>query len=53
MCQRIDTGMRIRSAGNGEPGLNGGPNGDLFVEVGVKSHHVFERRMMIYTVRHL
>ena len=39
----IDTGMRIRSAGNGEPGLNGGPNGDLFVEVGVKSHHVFER----------
>ena len=39
----IDTGMRIRSAGNGEPGLNGGPNGDLFVEVGVKNHHVFER----------
>ena len=39
----IDSGMRIRSAGNGEPGLNGGPNGDLFVEVGVKSHHVFER----------
>ncbi len=39
----IDTGMRIRSSGNGEPGLNGGPNGDLFVEVGVKEHHVFER----------
>ena len=39
----IDSGMRIRSAGNGEPGHNGGPSGDLYVEVGVKSHRVFER----------
>ena len=39
----IDSGMRIRSAGNGEPGHNGGQSGDLYVEVGVKPHHVFER----------
>ncbi len=39
----IDDGMRIRSAGNGEPGVNGGPSGDLYVEVHVKEHSVFER----------
>jgi molecular chaperone DnaJ len=39
----IDDGMRIRSAGNGEPGLNGGPSGDLFVEIHIKQHSVFER----------
>ena len=39
----IDDGMRIRSAGNGEPGLNGGPPGDLYVEIHVKKHAVFER----------
>jgi molecular chaperone DnaJ len=39
----IDDGMRIRSAGNGEPGVNGGPSGDLYVEVHIKSHPVFER----------
>ena len=39
----IDSGMRIRSAGNGEPGHNGGSNGDLYVEIGVRKHHVFER----------
>lgn len=39
----IDDGMRIRSAGNGEPGLNGGPSGDLFVEIHIKAHSVFER----------
>ncbi|MDO4683677.1 MAG: molecular chaperone DnaJ [Lautropia sp.] len=39
----IDNGMRIRSAGNGEPGLNGGPPGDLYVEVRVKEHPVFKR----------
>jgi molecular chaperone DnaJ len=35
--------MRIRSAGNGEPGVNGGPSGDLYVEVHIKEHSVFER----------
>ncbi len=39
----IDHGMRIRSSGNGEPGLNGGPAGDLYVEVHIKPHPVFER----------
>ncbi len=39
----IDNGMRIRSAANGEPGKNGGPTGDLYVEISVKSHHVFQR----------
>ncbi len=39
----IDDGMRIRSSGNGEPGMNGGPPGDLYVEIHVKQHNVFER----------
>ena len=39
----IDHGMRIRSAGNGEPGVNGGPPGDLYVEIHVKEHPVFQR----------
>ena len=39
----IDDGMRIRSAGNGEPGLNGGPPWDLYVEISVKVHRVFQR----------
>jgi len=39
----IDDGMRIRSAGNGEPGLNGGPAGDLYVEIRVREHAVFQR----------
>ena len=39
----IDEGMRIRSSGNGEPGLNGGPPGDLYVEIRIKEHGVFQR----------
>ena len=39
----IEDGMRIRSAGNGEPGVNNGPPGDLYVEVHVRDHPVFER----------
>lgn len=39
----IDDGMRIRSVGNGEPGLNGGPSGDLFVEIRIKPHGIFQR----------
>ncbi|MGE0800759.1 MAG: molecular chaperone DnaJ [Lautropia sp.] len=39
----IDDGMRIRSAGNGEPGVNGGPAGDLYVEIRIKEHAVFKR----------
>ena len=39
----IDNGMRIRSTGNGEPGTNGGPAGDLYVEIHIKPHAVFQR----------
>ena len=39
----IDDGMRIRSSGNGEPGVNGGPSGDLYVEIHVREHPVFQR----------
>ena len=39
----IDGGMRIRSAGNGEPGTNGGPPGDLYIEIRLKKHDIFER----------
>ncbi|MBN9408132.1 MAG: molecular chaperone DnaJ [Burkholderiales bacterium] len=39
----IDDGMRIRSTGNGEPGTNGGPPGDLYIEIRLKKHAVFER----------
>ena len=39
----IDSGMRIRSTGNGEPGTNGGPPGDLYVEIHIKPHPVFQR----------
>ena len=39
----IDDGMRIRSTGNGEPGSNGGPPGDLYIEIRIKKHDVFQR----------
>jgi molecular chaperone DnaJ len=39
----ISEGMRIRSAGTGEPGTNGGPAGDLYIEIRVKQHEIFER----------
>ena len=39
----IDGGMRIRSTGNGEPGTNGGPPGDLYIEIRIKKHDIFER----------
>ncbi|HRN76577.1 molecular chaperone DnaJ [Ottowia sp.] len=39
----IDDGMRIRSTGNGEPGTNGGPPGDLFIEIRIRKHDIFER----------
>ncbi|MGM1050811.1 MAG: molecular chaperone DnaJ [Pseudomonadota bacterium] len=39
----VDTGDRIRLNGEGEAGLNGGPPGDLYVQVHIKPHHIFER----------
>jgi molecular chaperone DnaJ len=39
----IATGQKLRSAGNGEAGVMGGPSGDLYVVVHVKDHPIFER----------
>ncbi|TMW73868.1 molecular chaperone DnaJ [Alteribacter natronophilus] len=39
----VDTGQQIRVAGQGEPGANGGPPGDLFVVFNVKPHEFFKR----------
>lgn len=39
----VDTGDRIRLSGEGEAGLNGGPSGDLYVQVFVKEHELFTR----------
>ena len=39
----INNGQQIRVQGLGERGANGGPNGDLFVEVNVKPHEYFKR----------
>ena len=39
----IDDGMRIRSTGNGEPSTNGGPPGDLYIEIRLQKHEVFQR----------
>ena len=39
----VDTGDRIRLSGEGEAGRNGGPPGDLYVEIAVRKHAIFER----------
>jgi len=39
----VDTGDRIRLAGEGEAGEHGGPAGDLYVQVQVKDHEIFTR----------
>jgi molecular chaperone DnaJ len=39
----VDTGSRLRSAGNGEAGLRGGPPGDLYVVLHVRAHEIFQR----------
>jgi molecular chaperone DnaJ len=39
----VDTGSRLRSLGNGEAGLRGGPPGDLYVVLHVKPHDIFQR----------
>ncbi len=39
----VDEGDRIRVGGEGEAGLNGGPAGDLYIEVSLKKHAIFER----------
>lgn len=39
----VDSGDRIRLSGEGEAGENGGPAGDLYVQVRVKTHPIFQR----------
>src|SRR6516162_7069592 len=39
----VDTGDRVRLTGEGEAGRNGGPPGDLYVEIQVREHAIFER----------
>jgi molecular chaperone DnaJ len=39
----VDTGSRLRSAGNGEAGFRGGPPGDLYVVLHVQAHAIFQR----------
>lgn len=42
----IDNGQSVRISGKGEPGANGGPRGDLLVEVTVQRHPIFQRQDM-------
>ncbi len=46
----VDNGQRIKLAGKGEPGINGGPSGDLYVTVRVNPHPVFGRQGKNLTV---
>ena len=40
----IETGTHLRLTGEGEPGSNGGPPGDLYVSIRVKDHPIFTRQ---------
>ncbi len=40
----VDTGTQIRLAGEGQPGMNGGPNGNLYIAIQVKAHKYFRRQ---------
>jgi molecular chaperone DnaJ len=39
----VDGGSRLRSSGNGEAGIHGGPPGDLYVMLHLKPHEIFQR----------
>ncbi len=39
----VDTGDRIRLTGEGQAGVHGGPSGDLYVEVNIRPHKIFQR----------
>jgi molecular chaperone DnaJ len=39
----VDDGTRLRLSGEGEAGIAGGPNGDLYVVIAVRPHPLFER----------
>jgi molecular chaperone DnaJ len=40
----VDNGTQIRLAGEGQPGVNGGPTGNLYVDIKVKQHQFFRRK---------
>ena len=40
----VDSGTRVRLSGEGQPGTNGGPTGDLYILIKVKQHQFFQRR---------
>jgi molecular chaperone DnaJ len=40
----VDTGTQIRLGGEGQPGVNGGPHGNLYLTINVKPHKYFRRR---------
>ena len=40
----VDNGTQIRLSGEGQPGTNGGPCGNLYIEINVKPHKFFRRR---------
>jgi molecular chaperone DnaJ len=40
----VDTGNQIRLAGEGQPGINGGPHGNLYLLINVRPHKFFRRR---------
>jgi molecular chaperone DnaJ len=40
----VQAGSRVRIAGKGQPGINGGPNGDLYLLISLRGHDRFERK---------
>jgi len=40
----VDNGSKVRMAGMGAPGVNGGPPGDVYIITRVRPHHYFERK---------
>lgn len=40
----VDSGQRLKMRGEGEPGVGGGPNGDLYVQIIVDEHPIFQRQ---------
>ncbi|MBN2256298.1 MAG: molecular chaperone DnaJ [Anaerolineaceae bacterium] len=40
----VDSGTQVRLAGEGQPGINGGPNGNFFIEISVSPHKYFRRQ---------
>jgi molecular chaperone DnaJ len=40
----VDNGTQMRLGGEGQPGVNNGPNGNLYIEIHVKAHKFFHRK---------